>query len=100
MRRRGKFGRDSARLGAALFLVLIFAGFTFLQAVHIHGEADHADAAHCALCAAAHAPAILTLPALLPSLTAAQVQVVLPDPLAGYRTRLTALYSRPPPPIA
>jgi hypothetical protein len=99
MRRLFPFERGPARICAALFLILIFAGFTFLQAVHVHGEVGQADA-HCTICAAAHAPAILILPVPLPGLISAEVRVVLSAPPVRSRSRLTSLYSRPPPPIA
>ena len=80
-----------------MFLILLLAGFTFLQALHIHGKAGHTEAAQCTLCAATHAPAALTLPAPLPELACFQRQLILSDPMTCNRTRITALFSRPPP---
>lgn len=92
--------KRDCRRWPVLLAVLLLAVFAFVQAVHVHPELGLADNAHCATCLAAHTPATIIAPAVLPAIVVSDVPLVLFQPILHASVERHLLYSRPPPPIA
>ena len=84
---------------AAVFFVVLIAGFGFVQAVHVHDTlATHSSpASHCSLCVIAHSAAVVT-PAgtsLAPIVESAPLAVS--DPQLRSQLQVASSFIRPPP---
>lgn len=90
--------RAGVRRVAALLCIALLAALTTAAAAHIHHSDSPEDAAHCALCLAAHHPAIATTQAVAPvSVPLQQPAPVIAAPrLAACPTEFPH-ESRPPP---
>jgi len=93
-----QFGRSRFQKLVALAGILLFAVFSFVQAVHLHPDLGGTDSPHCAICAVAHSPATLTAPVILPALAFTHIPLVYAELHCYCSAVITGLYSRPPPP--
>ena len=85
---------------AAVFFVVLIAGFGFVQAVHVHDTLakQSSPASHCSLCVIAHSAAVVA-PAstsLAPIVRSALVAVS--DPQLRSQLQVASSFIRPPPP--
>ena len=85
---------------AAVFFVVLIAGFGFVQAVHVHDTlaTQSSPASHCSLCVIAHSAALVT-PAgtsLRPIIRSALLAVS--DPQLRSQLQVASSFIRPPPP--
>jgi hypothetical protein len=91
--------RERLRKLGVLLGILVVALFAFIQAVHMHPESSPADS-HCAICAAAHAPALAAAPVLLSTPRFTGNRVLIFQAQECGLISLAPFYGRPPPPIA
>jgi hypothetical protein len=84
---------------SAALLVLVIAGFGFVQAVHVHyaGAKQSFPASHCSLCVVAHSEAIITAAgaAVAPVVTSAAIAVS--DAQLQSHLEVASSFIRPPP---
>jgi hypothetical protein len=93
-----EFDRGRWRKLAALLGILIFGAFISVQVCHMHllGQED----THCSTCLVVHAPATVIASPVLPVLVAVRAPVSPVEPILCRTIRPSALFIRPPPPIA
>lgn len=85
---------------AAVLVVVLIAGFGFVQAVHVHDTLakQSSPASHCSLCVIAHSAAVVThaSTSLAPIVRSALLAVS--DPQLRSQLQVASSFIRPPPP--
>jgi len=100
MKRKSQFERSLFQIGTALLFVLVIAGFSFVQAVHMHGGATERPdpvASHCSLCLAVHSAAVVSEVGSAPEPTLHSAVLLLSEPQFELRLRVAPSFIRPPP---
>jgi hypothetical protein len=91
--------RHTLRKFAVALLVLVIAGFGFVQAVHVHDALakPSSPASHCSLCVVAHSGAVITAAgaAVAPVVTSAAI--VVSDAQLQSHLDVASSFIRPPP---
>ena len=100
MKRKSQFERSLFQTWTVLLFVLVIAGFSFVQAAHMHGGATERPdpvASHCSLCLAVHGAAVVSEVGSAPEPTFHSTILLLSEPQFELRLRVATSFIRPPP---
>jgi hypothetical protein len=87
------------RRWTAVLVVLLVAGFGFVQSIHLHDDSVQTGAAHsrCALCAFSHSPAVITATGATPSPATNVAAQQCTEPELRSLLLVSSAFIRPPP---
>lgn len=99
MRLAPQFDQARLRRWTAVFAVVLIAGLSFVQAVHLHDESatSSAEHSHCALCIFSHSPAVVTAARTAPVPVLHFVSIHSAEPQLHSRLLVAVAFIRPPP---